>query len=59
MVNPRIESADQGPTSPRGRDEAVRMGAAATTISLPQTSRPGWLLAGRSPALWSSRFGGA
>jgi hypothetical protein len=56
-VNPRIESADQGPTSPRGSGEAVRMGAAArspaATISLPQTSRPGWLA-----AVWSSGFGG-
>jgi len=49
--NPRIEIADQGPTSPRGSGETVRMGAAATislpTISLPQTSRLGWLRSGR------------
>jgi hypothetical protein len=53
--NPRIEIADQGPTSPRGSGETVRMGAAAT-ISLPQTSRlgPSWLA-----AVWSSGFGGA
>ena len=53
-VNPRIEITDQGPTSPRGSGETVRMGAAAT-ISLPQASRlgPSWLA-----AVWSSGFGG-
>jgi len=48
--NPRIEIADQARRAPgeaaRRSGETVRMGAAAT-ISLPQTSRLGWLRSGR------------
>ena len=58
--NPKIESADQGSTCPRGSDEAVRRGGPngrrshdLTAADVQTSHPPSWLA-----AVWSSGFGG-